>query len=139
MAILRQLWVALRTQDFPNGGTDANLFLEFNRSGKSFKLPDQPGNDLERAASTTYLFSVPDLDTADFVPGTVVLRNDNTGVAPGWRCESVLIVGAGEDGKFYPLVATTNVDRWLAADEPEGLTLPLDILKSNEIGVIVST
>jgi len=136
MAILRQLWVSLRTQDWPDGGTDANLFLDFNRIGKSFKLPDQPGNDLEQAASTTYLFNVPDLDTADFAPGTVVLRNDNTGDKAGWRCESVLIVGNGEDGKFYPLVAMTNVDRWLAADEPEGLTLVLDILKSKEIGVI---
>jgi hypothetical protein len=135
MATLRQLWATLRTQDFPNGGTDANLFLEFGQSGKSFKLPDQPGDDLERSASTSYLFNVPDLDTTEFTPGTVSLRNDNTGNAPGWRCESVLILGIGQDGKYYPLVAMTDVDRWLASDEPEGLTMTLDILNANEIGV----
>lgn len=77
-----------------------------------------------------------DLDTNEFVPGTVVLRNDNTKSNAGWRCESVLIVGIGENGRFYPLVAMPKVDRWLAADEPEGLSLPIDILKSTEIGVI---
>lgn len=137
MATLRQLWVSLRTQDFPSGGTNANLFLELGQSGKSFKLPDQPGDDTELSSSTTYLFNVPDLDTTEFVPGTVTLRNDNTGSRPGWRCEAVLVIGIGQDGKFYPLVAMTDVDRWLAADEPEGLTLTLDVLHANEIGVPV--
>lgn len=105
-------------------------------SGKSFKLPDQPGNDLENSSSTSYLFHVNNLSTDDFVPGTVILRNDNTGFAPGWRCESVLIVGIGENGKYYLIVAMDDVDRWLAADEPEGLSMPLDILNAGEIGVI---
>ena len=138
MATLRKLWVTLRTQDFPDGGTNANLWLDFQQSGKSFKLPDQPGDDLERSASTTYDFNVDNLSTEDFIPGTVVLRNDNTGEKPGWRCKSVLIIGVGEDGKFYPVVAMSDVERWLAADEPEGLTLVLDILRSSEIGVIGS-
>jgi len=64
------------------------------------------------------------------------LRNDNTGDNPGWRCGSVLIVGIGENGKYYPLVAMNNVDRWLAADEPEGLSSTLDILRPDEIGVM---
>ena len=136
MADLRDLWIILKTADWPDGGTDANIFIEFLRSGKSFKLPDQPGNDLEKASSTSYLFHVDQLTTQDFDPGTVILRNDNTGEKPGWRCKSVLIIGVGEDGKYYPLVAMDDVDRWLAADEPEGLTLTLDILGPDEIGVI---
>jgi len=154
MAQLRSLWVALTTADVALAGTDANLFLEFNASGKSFKLPDQPGNDLEApglpffsANGTTYLFDVNNLSTEEFVPGTVVLRNDATQELPsplpdipnapfaGWRCKSILIVGLGEDGRFYALVAMPNVDRWLAADEPEGLTIVLDVLKSAEVGV----
>jgi hypothetical protein len=136
MPALRKLWITLRTQDFPDGGTNANFFLEFLRSGRSMRLPDQPGDDLERSASTTYDFNVDNLSTEDFQPGTVVLRNDNTGDKPGWRCKSVLIIGIGEDGKYYPLVAMSDVERWLAADEPEGLTLTLDILRGEEIGVI---
>lgn len=49
--------------------------------------------------------------------------------------QSILIVGAGEDGKFYPMVAMPNVDRWLAADEPEGLSIVLDVLKKGEVGI----
>ncbi len=136
MANLKELWITLRTADWPDGGTDADFFIEFQQSGKSFKLPDQPGGDLEQASSTSYLFHVDNLATTDFVRGTVVLRNDNTGDKPGWRCASVLVIGIGEDGKYYLLVAMDDVDRWLAADEPEGLTLTLDILKPSEIGVI---
>lgn len=154
MAPLRSIWVALTTADVLLAGTDANLFLEFNASGKSFKLPDQPGNDLEApgppmfsANGTTYLFGVNSLDTDEFLPGTVVLRNDATQDLPspapdipnapfaGWRCKSILMVGMGEDGKFYPLVAMPNVDRWLAADEPEGLSIVLDVLKGDEVGL----
>ena len=153
MANLRSLWVALTTADVDLAGTDANLFLEFNLSGKSFKLPDQPGNDLERpgvpffsANGTTYLFDVNNLTTQEFMPGTVILRNDSTIDPPigptipnapgaGWRCKSILVVGMGEDGKFYSLVAMPNVDRWLAADEPEGLSIVLDVLRDGEIGV----
>jgi hypothetical protein len=138
MADLRDLWITLRTADWPDGGTDANFFIEFLRSGKSFKLPDQPGNDLEQASSTSYLFHVDQLTTEDCAPGTVVLRNDNTGNKPGWRCKSVLVIGVGEDGKYYPLVAMDDVDRWLASDELEGLTLTLDILGPDEIGVVGS-
>lgn len=134
MTELRKLWITLRTQDWPDGGTSSSFFLEF--PGKSIKLPDQPGNDLEQASSTTYLFAVHNLGTEDFVPGTVRLRNDNTNDKPGWRCQSVLIIGIAENGKFYPLVAMDDVDRWLAANEPEGLELLLDILKPGEIGVI---
>ena len=153
MAVLRSLWVALTTADVALAGTDANLFLEFNASGKSFKLPDQPGNDLEAPGlpffssnGTTFLFDVNNLATEEFMPGTVMLRNDATQVMPdplpdipnapfaGWRCKSILVVGMGEDGKFYPLVAMPHVDRWLAADEPEGLSIVLDILKGSEVG-----
>jgi len=111
-------------------------------TGKSFKLPDQPGNDLKTPTTpglssngTTYLFDVNNLGTEEWVPGTVVLRSDNTLPLAGWRCKSILIVGAGEDGKFYPMVAMPNVDRWLAADEPEGLSIVLDVLKKGEVGI----
>jgi hypothetical protein len=158
MANLRSLWIALTTAEVPLAGTDATLFLEFNASGKSFKLPDQPGNDLEMpnvnpappsmgsSNGTIYLFDVNNLTTEEFLPGTVVLRNDNMADLPvgpdipnaplmGWRCQSILIVAMGEDGKFYTLVAMPNVNRWLAADEPEGLSIVLDILKGTEIGL----
>ena len=156
MATLRQLWVTLSTADTFLAGTDADLFLEFGLTGRVVKLPDQPGNDLEQPGllppftpgsasnATTYIFDVDGLATSDFVPGTLTLRNGNQGPLPGppgqlgqeWRCHGVLIVGLGEDGKFYPLVAMPDVDRWLAADEPEGLTLKLDVLKPTEIGVL---
>ena len=42
----------------------------------------------------------------------------------------------GRNGKYYPLVAMPNVDRWLAADEPEGLVLRLDVLDPTEVGVL---
>ncbi len=135
---LRQLWIVLRTEDRDGAGTNANIFLEFLQSGKSIRLPDQPGNDLAAATSTSYLFNVTNLSTADFVRGSVLLRNDNTGDGAPWRCESVLIVGIGEDGKYYLLVAMSNVDRWLSASDPEGLALLLDILKPEEIGIRTS-
>lgn len=151
MAALRSVWVALTTDNVFLAGTDANLYLEFNGSGKSFMLPDQPGNDLEQpllgSNATTFLFDVNNLDTSEWVQGTVVLRNDATITPPkpipaipnapgaGWRCESILIVGLGEDGKVYPMVAMPNVDRWLAADEPAGLSIVLDVLKNSEIGL----
>ena len=157
MAGLRQLWITLVTGDTLLAGTDADLYLEFGLSGRSIKLPDQPGNDLEQPApfpaaalplsssnATTYIFDVEPLSTADFVPGTVTLRNGNQGPLPGpvgqigqgWRCHAVLVVGMGEDGKVYPLVAMPDVDRWVAADEPEGLVLRLDVLKPAEVGVL---
>lgn len=156
MPSLRQLWVTLSTANTFLAGTDADLYIEFGMTGRSVKLPDQPGNDLEHpefqpafvpgsaSNATTYVFDVDALGTADFVPGTVTLRNGNQGPVPGppgqigqgWRCRGVLIIGLGEDGKFYPLVAMPDVDRWLAADEPEGLVLKLDVLKPTEIGVL---
>jgi len=162
MADLRQLWVTLVTADTLLAGTDADLYLEFSLTGKSIKLPDQPGNDTERPAispldaipgtasnGTVYIFDVDSLSTKDFVPGTVTLRNANNNPvlpgalaqldAPGWRCHGVLIVGMGEDGKYYPLVAMPDVDRWLAADESEGLVLRLDVLKPAEVGVLEGT
>jgi hypothetical protein len=30
----------------------------------------------------------------------------------------------------------SDVDRWLAADQPEGLVLQLDVLKPSEVGVL---
>ena len=33
----------------------------------------------------------------------------------------------GEDGKAYPLVAMPDVERWVAANEREGLVLRLDV------------
>jgi hypothetical protein len=152
MTALRSVWVSLTTADVLLAGTDANLFLEFNASGKSFLLPDQPGNDLEMPSplgsnGTTFLFDVNNLDTDEWVPGTVVLRNDATMALPkplpsipnaplaGWRCKSILVVGLGEDGKVYPMVAMPHVDRWLSADEPAGLSIVLDILKNEEIGL----
>jgi hypothetical protein len=135
---LRQLWIVLRTEDRDGASTNANIFLEFLQSGKSIRLPDQPGNDLSQATSTSYLFNVTNLGTADFVRGSVLLRNDNTGDGAPWRCESVLIIGIGEDGKYYLLVAMSNVNRWLSASDSEGLTLLLDILKPEEIGARTS-
>jgi hypothetical protein len=160
MPTLRQLWVNLSTADTLLAGTDAILYLEFGLTGRSIELPDQPGNDLEQPAplpvaglpmtssnATTYIFDVEGLSTADFVPGTVTLRNGNQGPIPGrvgqigqgWRCHAVLIVGIGEDGKYYPLVGMPDVDRWVAADEPGGLALKLDILKPGEVGVLEGT
>jgi hypothetical protein len=149
MPELRQLWVTLTTADTLFAGTDADLYLEFGLTGRSLKLPDQPGNDTEQPGllgsnATTYIFHVDTLSTADFVPGTLSLRNGNQGPIPGppgqlfqgWRCHAVLIIGLGEDGKFYPLVAMRDVDRWLAADEPEGLVLRLDVLKPSEVGIL---
>jgi hypothetical protein len=155
MAELRQLWVTLTTGDVEGAGTEADLYLEFALRGLSIKLPDQVGDDLERPSSqtppltgssnaTSYIFHVSNLATADFVPGTVSLRNGNQSPVPGdlgrfsqgWRCHAVLVIGLGEDGRFYPLVAMSNVDRWLAADQPEGLVLSLDVLKPSEVGVL---
>lgn len=42
----------------------------------------------------------------------------------------------GEGRQVLPLVAMPDVDRWLAADEPEGLVLRLDVLKPSEVGVL---
>jgi hypothetical protein len=152
MTELRELWITLTTADAfpPLAGTDADMFLEFGLTGRSFKLPDQSGNDLEQPGiiasnATTYIFHVDRLSTVDFVPGTVTLRNGNQNplipgplgqLLQGWRCHAVLILGLGEDGKFYPLVAMRDVDRWLAADEPEGLVLRLDVLKPSEVGIL---
>lgn len=157
MGSLRQLWVTLGTADTLLAGTDSILYLEFSLTGRSIPLPDQPGNDLEQPApfpasavpmsssnATTYIFDVNALSTSDFVPGTVSLRNGNQSPVPGpagrvvegWRCHAVLIIGLGEDGKFYPLVAMPDVDRWLAADEPEGLVLQMDVLKPSEVGTL---
>jgi hypothetical protein len=160
MAAIRQLWITLGTADTFLAGTDSVLFLEFSLTGRSIALPDQPGNDTEppvpfpvdalpqtSSNATTYIFDVDALTTADFVSGTVSLRNGNQSLLPGaagrvvegWRCAAVLVVGLGEDGRFYPLVAMPDVDRWLAPDEPEGLVLRLDVLKPSEIGTLEGT
>lgn len=153
MPQLRSLWVALTTGDTLGAGTDANFFIEFGLTGKSVRLPDQPGNDTEMPVpvpvaalpgtasnGTTYLFDV-NLASEEFVPGTVTLRHDNSNAilpvdpVSAWQCRSILIVGMGEDGKLYPLVAMPNVDRWLGAEMPGGSQIVLDVLKRSEVGL----
>jgi hypothetical protein len=154
MAALRSLWIALTTGETLGAGTDANFFLEFGLTGKSVALPDQPGNDTEMPLpvplsaapatsgnGTTYLFDV-NLDTTDFVPGTVSLRHDNKGLPllpvdplSAWQCRSILITGLGEDGKVYPIAAMPEVNRWLGAETPGGSSIVIDVLKRSEVGL----
>ena len=138
MVKLKHLWVVLKTADAPDAGTDADIWL-WKKDWKEV-LPDQPGNDLEIGMTTSYFFSPKNFSTEDFQRG-VFLENDNTGHKPGWRCESVLILGLGLDGKYYPLVAMPKiigkdgkVGEWLAGSNVQGRRLNLTTIPPAKMG-----
>ena len=125
------LWITLCTKGWPFGGTDSEVQLEFLTSGKEVVLPVLDGNDLENAASATYLVDVENLWLADFWEGRPALRCVGTeGNYPEWHCGSILIVGISHAGVPHPLVLMTDVDCQLRPNSPSAALLPLETICS---------
>ena len=126
---IRELKVTMVTSDIEDAGSDAGFFLEFHQHNpkKSIQMPNLPHDEREAGATDTYRILDPDLKIEDFEQGYVRLRNDNTGNKPGWYCKSLFITAIDEDGNDHSLVDMPDVHRWLAASEPAGLEMVLDI------------
>ena len=132
MTKIRKLTVTLVTGRKDDAGTDATLILDFLQHApiKSLPMPNLPDNENESGMTTIYPILNPNLNLEDFMPNFVQLRNDNTHNKPGWFCRAVFINAIDINNRTYSLVSMDNVNRWLAQDEPGGLTMELQINSS---------
>lgn len=116
---LLKLWVALKTGNFDWGETHANLSLHIERPnppGAVVPLPHEPGFDLNRTKSTTWLIDVQSqhITVEDFqAPNQVRLFSDMSGDSPSWYGESVAILGIDQFNKVWPLALDARFDQWL--------------------------
>ena len=140
MAKIDKLTVTLVTGRVEDAGSDATFYIDFLQytPRKSIGMPNMPEDENEAGRTTIYNILNPDLYIEDFRPGFVELRNDNSGHKPGWFCRAVFINAIDNNNRNYSLVSMENVNRWLAADEPGGLTMPLEVRANFGFAPVIS-
>ena len=105
-------WIYVKTGDRKHAGTDANvkviLYDVKGQKSPEIKLDCIFHNDFERGQTDT--FQAPGLKHMSDITHIEVWR-DNSGVAPDWFCEVIMVNDVKRDKCFYfPL------QKWLVAD-----------------------
>ncbi|KAF6256823.1 hypothetical protein COO60DRAFT_1640423 [Scenedesmus sp. NREL 46B-D3] len=107
--------IQVYTSDLRGAGTDARVFIKLEgQSGKDsgpLRLENSK-NNFERGAQDVFHVDLPEL--GELVAAEV--GHDNSGAAPGWHLEQVVVVAEGSSRRW-----SFSCDRWLAKDEDDGL------------------
>lgn len=120
----------VQTSDIKDAGTDADVYLglTWQGGGTFITMPDLPGDENERNDPWT----VYNITLQTSVPVHHVgaqLSHSNTGEKAGWHVGKVMLIAwlDGTDQRAVLLDASLN--RWLAADEKDGLAAALPVKK----------
>ena len=105
--------IAVITGDVPGAGTDANVYISiFGNNGSSIgNLLTGPGNPFEKGQTDIFYLTLADLGNLK----KITIYHDNTGVAPGWYLDQVLITNT-QTSQIW----TFTCNCWLAVDEGDG-------------------
>uniref|UniRef100_A0A383W527 PLAT domain-containing protein n=1 Tax=Tetradesmus obliquus TaxID=3088 RepID=A0A383W527_TETOB len=107
--------IQVYTNDLRGAGTDARVFVRLEGQGGRDSGPlrlENSKNNFERGAQDVFHVELPDLGEL----AAVEVGHDNSGAAPGWHLEQVVVVDEGT-GKRWSF----SCDRWLAKGEDDGL------------------
>ncbi|CAF0982480.1 unnamed protein product [Didymodactylos carnosus] len=124
------------TGDKRNAGTDANVYITlFGKESKTKKihLQSRSKNPFERGQSDTFNVKAEYVGELD----KIRIEHDNTGSAPGWFLERVVITDRYDpDTKYF-----ASCNKWLARDEGDGqisrdLVCSKDVMGSRKLTVI---
>lgn len=105
--------VTVVTGDVPGAGTDANVYLSIY--GDVASSTDNRLNStiasFEKGQTDIFYLTLPDLGNLQ----KITIYHDNTGVAPGWYLDRVIITNSST-GQYW----TFSCNCWLAVDEGDG-------------------
>ncbi|HYK85093.1 MAG TPA: protein kinase [Ktedonobacteraceae bacterium] len=105
--------VSVVTGDVPGAGTDANVYLSIY--GDVASSTDNRLNStiasFEKGQTDIFYLTLPDLGNLQ----KITIYHDNTGVAPGWYLDRVIITNSST-GQYW----TFSCNCWLAVDEGDG-------------------
>ena len=107
--------VKVVTGDRRGAGTNANVFIEiFGKNGSSgSRTLDNASDNFERNKTDVFGISCVDLGEID----RIVIGHDNSGFAPGWFLDKVIIHAGDGSTKFF------HCGRWFASSEDDGLVV----------------
>src|SRR2546423_481726 len=129
MGVLSRLWVAMRTQDTDDAGTDDKIVLIINDDGVDklqYTFPDTSQDDQERGQANLYEIDVEgsDIRSESLTNSSVRLAIRGSDF---WHPQHVLVWGQeANGGQVVPLAAEWDIEEGISTDPSEGnLSFPL--------------
>lgn len=129
MGVLSRLWVAMRTQDEADAGTDDSIVLIINENGVDklhHTFPDTSQDDQERGQANLYEI---DVKGRDIRSGNLTNSSIRMAIRGSdfWHPQHVLVWGQeANGGQVIPLAAEWDIEKGISADASEGnLSFPL--------------
>ena len=105
--------VTVITGDVPAAGTDANVYISLygDQGSSPDNHLDSTLSSFEKGQTDVFYLTLVDLGNLQ----KITIYHDNTGVAPGWYLDRVIITNTQTTQQW-----TFVCDCWLAVDEGDG-------------------